>query len=286
MKKIVVTGANGYIGRFVVKKLLDNNVNVIAVDFNLDNVDIRATKLTTDIFSDTDNIYNKLNNPDVLLHLAWRDGFIHNSYSHMLYLSDHYKFISSMLNNGLKHIAIMGTMHEIGYFEGKIDENTPCNPISMYGIAKDALRRAIFLMTKDTDIVVQWLRGFYILGDDKNNNSIFSKLILAEEENKKTFPFTTGKKQYDFISVDELSNQISACVMQNKINGIINCCSGKPISLAERTEKFISDNNFKIKLDYGVFPDRDYDSPVIYGDNSKITAVLNNYRNNFKTIIS
>lgn len=58
-------------------------------------------------------------------------------------LSAHYSFMTAMIDGGLKQLAVMGTMHEIGYWEGAIDENTPCNPISMYGIAKDALRRAM-----------------------------------------------------------------------------------------------------------------------------------------------
>ena len=63
--------------------------------------------------------------------------------------------------------------------------------------------------------------------------------------------------------------------MQKKVCGIINCCSGTPISLGERVEKFIADNNLKIKLDYGKFPDRPYDSPGVWGDNKKIQMIMN-----------
>ena len=76
--------------------------------------------------------------------------------------------------------------------------------------------------------------------------------------------------------VDELSKQIAAASLQDKVIGVINCCSGKPISLAERVEKFIEDNNFKIKLKYGAFPDRPYDSPAVWGNPSKINQILKN----------
>lgn len=99
--------------------------------------------------------------------MAWRDGFVHNSVNHIGDLSSHYKFLVALMEQGLKHLAVMGTMHEVGYWEGKIDENTPCNPISMYGIAKDALRRSMIAYCKSNSILLQWLRGFYILGDDK-----------------------------------------------------------------------------------------------------------------------
>lgn len=274
MKSVLVTGAGGYIGRHVVSALLDMGADVIATDIHVDEIDERATKIKADIFSGSKDIFDELSSPDVCLHMAWKDGFIHNSDAHMEMLSKHYEFIKNITDGGLKQIAIMGTMHEVGYYEGAIDENTPCNPSSMYGIAKDALRRSIFLLLKDKNITIQWLRAFYIYGDDKRNHSIFSKLIVAEEEKREYFPFTTGKNKYDFITVNQLSKQLSACVMQNKINGIINCCSGKPISLAEQVEGFIKEKNFKIKLQYGVYPDREYDSPAVWGDNEKIEKIM------------
>ena len=82
-------------------------------------------------------------------------------------LSVHYKFLTAMIDGGLKQLAVMGTMHEVGYWEGAIDENTPCNPISMYGIAKDALRRSMIQYTQQKGCILQWLRCYYILGDDK-----------------------------------------------------------------------------------------------------------------------
>lgn len=143
----------------------------------------------------------------------------------------------------------------------------------MYGIAKDALRRSVMLMAKQNNVCLQWLRAFYIYGDDKRNNSIFSKLTIAAEEGKKTFPFTSGKNKYDFISVDELGKQIAAAAMQEKVDGIINCCTGTPISLAEKVESFITEHGFDIKLDYGAFPDRPYDSPGVWGDTRKIDEI-------------
>lgn len=275
--KILVTGANGYIGRHVVNALLAKGAEVIACDIHTNEVDTRAECKGLNIFTlPKENIWEQLGSPDVCLHMAWRNGFVHNAPSHMGDLSAHYDFLTAMIDGGLKQLAVMGTMHEVGYWEGAIDENTPCNPISMYGIAKDALRRSMIQYTQQKGCILQWLRCYYILGDDKKNNSIFCKLLNAAEEGKKTFPFTTGKNKYDFINVDELAHLISAVVMQNKINGIINCCKGEPVSLAERVEKFIDEHNLDIKLDYGAFPDRPYDSPCEYGDATKINQILSN----------
>lgn len=272
--KILVTGANGYIGSKVVKQLCDMNVDVIATDFNDTYIDSRATYISANIFENKDNWFEYFNKPDVCLHLAWRDGFVHNSDKHMLDLSNHYKFLTNMISNGLKQVAVMGTMHEIGYFEGAIDENTPCNPLSQYGVAKNALRKSLEIYCVQHNCIFQWMRAYYIFGDDLHGNSIFCKIRQAVSEGKKLFPFTTGKNKYDFINVNDLANQIANVVVQSKVIGIINVCSGNPISLSEQVENYIKDNNLLIKLDYGKYPDRPYDSPCIYGDNKKIKEIL------------
>lgn len=103
------------------------------------------------------------------------------------------------------------------------------------------MRQALLTYTKDKDVNIFWLRAYYILGDDKKNNSIFAKLLAAAEAGKKEFPFTTGKAKYDFIQVDELAKQIVAASTQDKYTGIINVCSGKPVSLGDRVEQFIKE---------------------------------------------
>ena len=259
--KVLVTGANGYLGQGIVKQLLNDGNEVIATDFDLKYVDDRAQKNIVDIFS-IDNPYEHFSKPDVLLHLAWRDGF------------KHYSFIEKMISGGLKQVCVMGTMHEIGYFEGCIDENTPCNPMNLYGIAKNALRNAIKLICKSNDVVFQWLRGYYIVGNSKFGSSIFSKITEANECGKKEFPFTTGKNKYDFLDYNEFALQVASACTQKEINGIINICSGKPVSLADRVEAFIKENNYDIALKYGAFPDRAYDSDAVWGNNTKIQKIL------------
>ena len=211
MKTILVTGAAGYIGRHVVKNALDRGCKVIASDFSFKGVDERAEFCDVPIFSGDKEIYRKVGSPDICIHLAWRDGFRHNSPAHMKDLSAHVTFLNNLVAGGLKDLSVMGTMHE---------------------------------------------------------------LAQAELDGKKTFPFTSGKNLYDFIDVDELANMIVAASVQEEINGIINVCTGEPRSLADRVEQFLRDKNYKIKLDYGAFPDRPYDSPGTWGDATKIKQIL------------
>ena len=94
--KILITGANGYLGKGVVRQLLNENYNVIATDFKDNFIDKRATIVIGDIFS-MENPYQTLGEPDVLLHMAWRDGFVHGSEIHINDLPNHMSFISKMI---------------------------------------------------------------------------------------------------------------------------------------------------------------------------------------------
>lgn len=270
---ILVTGASGYIGRHVVTRLLDSGAKVVAVDMVNRNLPKNAEFVCGDILGDL-NFVSTLPRCGTVLHLAWQDGFVHNAPSHLANLHRHFNFVKAMVERGADHVAVMGTMHEVGYWEGAIDETTPCNPLSMYGVAKNALRQALAIEFQNKSVVFQWLRGFYIYGDDHFNHSIFTKLLQAAESGQASFPFTSGKNKYDFLHVDELAERIVATILQSDIDGIVNCCSGKPVSLAEAVEKFIEHNKLKIRLDYGAFPDRPYDSPGIWGDASKIDKIL------------
>lgn len=272
--KILVTGANGYLGQGIVKSILELGHDVVAADFSVQNIDNRAKTIACNLF-EVGNPYQFFGEPDVLLHLAWRDGFVHYSDAHIDDLPKHYKFIKEMACSGVKQIAVMGSMHEIGFYEGSINENTPCHPTTPYGIGKNALRDLTQMVCKQNNTVFQWLRGYYIVGNSKFGNSIFSKITAAAEEGKEEFPFTWGQNQYDFLDYPEFCDQIAASVSQNEINGIINICSGHPEKLADRVERFIKENNYSIKLKYGAFPDRPYDSKAIWGDNSKIEKIRN-----------
>lgn len=273
--KILITGANGYLGQGIVKKMLDSGNEVIATDFRINNIDNRAKIKACDLF-EVNNPYVFFDKPDVLLHLAWRDGFVHYSNAHIDDLPKHFSFLKKMAEFGVGQIAVMGSMHEIGFFEGSINENTPCHPTTPYGIGKNALRDLTQMICKQNNIIFQWLRGYYIVGNSKYGSSIFSKITIAEEEGKANFPFTLGQNQYDFIDYKEFCHQVVTIVNQKQEQGIFNICSGKPEKLADRVERFIKENNYNIKLQYGAFPDRPYDSKAVWGDNKKTEKVLKN----------
>ena len=69
---------------------------------------------------------------------------------------------------------------------------------------------------------------------------------------------------------------VASVVLQKTVTGVIDICSGYPEKLADRVERFITENHYSIRLQYGVYPDRPYDSKAVWGDSHKIRQILEN----------
>lgn len=101
--RVLITGAAGYIGRHVVKQVLDMGHEVIASDFRFDGVDPRAEQSRVSLFSGDKDIYEQFGQAGMRASI-WLGGrdFVHNSPAHMSDLSKHIEFCGNMMSGGLQ----------------------------------------------------------------------------------------------------------------------------------------------------------------------------------------
>lgn len=275
--KVLVTGANGYIGSHVVETLLEYGFSVIAVDLSDDNLkDKRIVFKHINILAECDSsdLYSRLERPDICIHLAWRNGFEHNSLNHINDLSAHFRFIQNLYSHGVNHFAVAGSFREYGNYEGQTFPELYVEPQSLYSTAKLSLKKALEILFLNSKVCFQWFRPFTIYGDDEKNNSIFSKIIKWEAEGKESFPFVDGEQKYDFIEIHDLAFQIVSIISQTEIQGVIDCCSGIPVKIGDFVDSFIKQKKLKIKPIYGAFQKRNYDANMIYGNTEKINSII------------
>jgi dTDP-6-deoxy-L-talose 4-dehydrogenase (NAD+) len=269
---ILVTGAGGYLGRGIVPELQAAGWRVVVADFSLPE-GLGDVQVRGDVYGTTD-FRSTFGQVDVLLDLAVRQGFLHDSPTHLEDLPLHYDLATRAIEGGISDLVVMGTMHEVGFFEGCVREDTPCWPTTLYGIAKNALRQACEQLCTRSGVAFRWLRGFYIVGAEPMGRSVFSKIAAADERGDATFPLTSGKNQYDFVTYEDFCRMVRISALQTGESALIHLCSGEPERLGEQVEAFIDKHGMAIRPEYGAYPDRPYDSKAIWGDSSAIDALV------------
>lgn len=280
--KLLVSGATGFIGNYVIKELLKcNDIEVIAT--SLDPITkvrnkewFKAVKYKAqDLNEVKENYFAFFENPDLLIHLSWQDLPNYNELFHIeRNLYTNYIFIKNMIENGLRNLNVIGTCLEYGMQEGSLSEEMPTNPITAYGLAKDTLRKFIEELKKKYEFKFKWIRLFYIYGEGQNPKSILSQLDKALKNKEEVFNMSKGDQLRDYLQVEKVAEYIVQISLQNKINGIINCCSGNPLSIQELVKNHLKKRKKSIKLNLGYFDYPDYEPMAFWGDTKKLNSII------------
>lgn len=289
MKKILVTGATGFIGNYVVIQLVKEGYTVIATSSNVTKAEnyswfksVQYIPFKLEEFSNLIDYKSYFHNPDLVIHLAWEGLPNYKSLSHFeTSLPRHYAFLKNLILNGINDITVTGTCFEYGMREGCLTEEMYTIPNNSYGLAKDTLRKFLQEFEKANHFYFKWLRLFYMYGHGQNPKSLFAQLDSAITAGKPTFNMSGGEQIRDYMSVEKIAEQIIDVALQNKVIGLFNCCSGKPISVRKLVENYLYERNSSMKLNLGFYPYPDYEPMQFWGNNDKILSVIKN-SNNYK----
>jgi dTDP-6-deoxy-L-talose 4-dehydrogenase (NAD+) len=281
MKKILVTGSTGFIGRYVTNLLLDKGYHVIATSSDMKKARqadwfnrVSYVELDLASFDDTLNYYEFFARPDIMIHLAW-EGLPNysNDYHVKENLPRHQAFIRNMVSNGLQDLTVTGTCFEYGMLNGCLSENMDVNPTNPYGMAKNRLREFIAQLSTEFGFSFKWARLFYMFGEGQHPMSLVSQLEEALRDNHKTFNMSGGMQVRDFMPVTDVADRIVRIALQKEIQGVINCCSGKPTTVKQFVEDYIASKNKSIELNLGYYDYAPYEPMEFWGDDSRLKSI-------------
>ena len=111
-------------------------------------------------------------------------------------------------------------------------------------------------------------------GKGQNPNSLFSQLDRALENNERVFNMSDGEQLRDYLPVESVAKYIVKIALQNKYNDIINCCSGKPISIRRLIEDYLKKKNRAINLNFGYYSYPEYEPIAFWGNDSILKLIL------------
>jgi dTDP-6-deoxy-L-talose 4-dehydrogenase (NAD+) len=276
--KVAVTGASGFIGRYVLAELLKRQVEVVAATRNANNLDAwrdQVEIIEIDLAHVLPGQLDRLARTDVLIHLAW-DGLPNYGSRHHFEseLPRHYDFLKGLVEHGLPALMVAGTCFEYGMQSGALSEDLPTLPSNAYGFAKDSLRRQLAFLGCDFSFALTWARMFYTYGDGQPATSLYPQLRAAVSRGDKAFDMSGGEQLRDYLPVTELARLIVSLAMRRENSGVVNLCAGQPVSVRRVVEGWVIDSASDIQLNLGKYPYPEYEPLAFWGERSKLDRLL------------
>jgi nucleoside-diphosphate-sugar epimerase len=277
--KVMVTGATGFVGRHVVNELLVRGHSVVAIARDV----TRAREMSwfehvefiqCDLHKNFQILFQPGSLPDILVHLAWPGlpnyrGFFHISKN----LPSDLVFLEAAVMSGVPHAIVAGTCLEYGMQYGPLTEQMETKPTTPYGFAKDTLRKSLQLLQKERTFTFQWMRLFYMYGEGQNPNSLLAQLDRAIDEGKPVFNMSAGDQLRDYLPIHAVAENFALAIENSRCDGVINCCSGKPISVFDLVMQRCQSKASNIQLNRGYYSYPDYEPLAFWGVPSKLASL-------------
>lgn len=277
--KIAVTGASGFIGRHVLNRLATlNGVELVAVYRDSTSAAVAQGLASTAIFDiakPSRDAFDALGRPDILIHAAWGGLPNYRSLHHFAEeLPQQYAFLSTLVRAGLRSLLVTGTCYEYGLINGELTEATPGRPVNPYGYAKAALCTQLQFLRTEIPFELTWARLFYVYGSGQSNSSLIPQLAAAIGRGDLKFPMSGGEQLRDYLPVEVASDFLVRLALSGRGAGIVNICSGRPVSIRALVERWLELRGVHIQLELGRYPYVDYEPMAFWGSTEKLRSLL------------
>ena len=229
----LLTGASGFLGRYVLRALQQHGIEVVAVGRTRPQPSvpfIEADLLSTCDFAALQQQARATH----LLHLAWyaEHGKYWTSPLNLRWLEATMRLVESFCAAGGQQVVIAGTCAEYDWTHGYCREDcTPLNPATFYGTAKDATRRLVMAVCAQHQVSCAWGRIFLPFGQGESTSRLIPSLI--EVFRGARAPFGVNAHAYrDFLHASDVAEGFVR-LLTTEASGAYNVCSGEPRRLDE-----------------------------------------------------
>lgn len=270
MKRVLVTGASGFIGRALVPVLRDRGFEVHGVARSPQPAMAGVTWHAADLLSASGRAHGlSASRPTHLVHLAWeaRPGRYREDPINRLWVDASIDLLARAGAQGIGRILGIGSCLEYGPQAGVCDEASPCRPTMLYGQAKLSAAEAYIAAG------AAWGRVFFPFGPHEPEGRLVPSLIRSLSAGE-AFDCSHGGQLRDFVYVDDLAHMIAA-VLDSDLTGAINLASGKPRSLRSVVEHFADRLNARHLVRFGAIAATGIDAePIIAAEIGRLRTVI------------
>jgi nucleoside-diphosphate-sugar epimerase len=209
--------------------------------------------------------------PTALLHLAWmvEPGKLIADPSNINWVATSLDLIRAFRDCGGERCAISGSCYEYDWRYGYcVDGVTPCEPDTLYGTAKDSLRRAFLSYCGVSGLSGSWGRAFFMYGPRENPARLVSSVVLSLLKGVEA-KSSHGLQVRDYLHIQDVADGLVALI-DSDAQGAYNIASGVSTTIREIVEQLGALTGRSDLLKIGALPARANDAPLVLGDGRRM----------------
>ena len=262
--RILVTGGAGFIGRHLVKSLIERG-NLVTIFDDFSNAEKNSVsflmnmgaKIIKGDITKLEDIINATNEHDVVVHLAAKisvkESIKNPSETFHINVDGTRNVLIACEKNHIKKLIVASSAAVYG--EGmpglKLTEESKMKPISPYGQSKVKMEQEIkeFVSEHKINYIILRFFNIYGIGQTSEYSGVITKFMERIAQNTSLEIFGDGLQTRDFVAVQDVIYSINNAISKDK-NGIYNIASGKAVTIKELAELMISLSGKKLEIRY------------------------------------
>jgi nucleoside-diphosphate-sugar epimerase len=232
-RRVLVTGAGGFVGRPAVEALLIRGFEVHAISRHPAGLPDGVVAHAADLLDPAgfDGLLGKIR-PTHLLHLAWdvTPGRFSHAPENLDWVAASLRLYRAFAASGGSRLVVAGTCMEYDWSFDLLDEaTTPTRPGTLYGTAKDALHRILAVAAERDGVSMAWSRPFFMYGPREASKRLVPYVARALLHGEPAL-CGPGTAERDFMHVADVGGALAATLDSVHV-GPVNIATGECVPI-------------------------------------------------------